>query len=49
MNISAIMQELKRFNVEFDTNVVGIKQKGSFLVFKVKDEKKEEKKEIDNG
>ena len=45
MNISVIMQELKRFNFEFDTNVIGIKQKGSYLVFKVEEEKKK-KEEI---
>jgi len=46
--IRDVIQDLKRYLIEFDTNIVGIKKEGSKIIFEVEDAKNIPRKSIQN-
>jgi len=46
MKIKDAVQELRRFNFDFDCNITSIKQNGSDIIIKVKESKTHDIKEV---
>lgn len=49
MKVKDVIQELKRFNFDFETNIIDIKKKDSDIIFKIKEIKDKKKKDYLNG